>query len=252
MLKDNVVAITGGAGLIGTAFSKAIIENGGRVIIGDISSNRGQDLQDKLGADKALFIKVNTSDTNSIDKFLELGKNHFGKIDSAIHCAYPRSEQWGTKFEELKAKELKDDLFNQLGGAILFSQRLISFFRKQGFGNLIHVASIQGVVAPKFNHYEETSMVSPIEYSAIKSGVISITRYLAKYCKGQNIRVNCISPGGILDNQPEVFLDKYNSTCSSKGMMDAQDLDGTIIYLLSNMSQYVNGQNIIIDDGWIL
>ena len=91
MLKDNIVAITGGAGLIGTAFSKAIIENGGRVIIGDISSKRGKDLQDEFGADKALFIKVNTSDTSSIDKFLELGKNHFGKIDSAIHCAYPRS-----------------------------------------------------------------------------------------------------------------------------------------------------------------
>ena len=252
MLKDNVVAITGGAGLIGTAFSKAIIENGGRVIIGDISSNRGQDLQDKLGADKALFIKVNTSDTNSIDKFLELGKNHFGKIDSAIHCAYPRSEQWGTKFEGLKADELKDDLFNQLGGAILFSQRLISFYRDQGYGNLVHVSSIQGVSVPKFEHYEGTKMVSPIEYSAIKSGIISITKYLAKYCKNQNIRVNCISPGGILDRQPEVFLKKYNSSCSSKGMMDAQDLNGTIVYLLSNMSKYVNGQNIIIDDGWIL
>ena len=252
MLKDNVVAITGGAGLIGTAFSKAIIENGGRVIIGDISSKRGKDLQDEFGADKALFIKVNTSDTSSIDKFLELGKNHFGKIDSAIHCAYPRSEQWGTKFEGLKADELKDDLFNQLGGAILFSQRLISFYRDQGYGNLVHVSSIQGVSVPKFEHYEGTKMVSPIEYSAIKSGIISITKYLAKYCKNQNIRVNCISPGGILDNQPEVFLEKYNSTCSSKGMMDAQDLNGTIVYLLSNMSKYINGQNIIIDDGWIL
>jgi NAD(P)-dependent dehydrogenase (short-subunit alcohol dehydrogenase family) len=252
MLKDNIVAITGGAGLIGTAFSKAIIENGGRVIIGDISSKRGKDLQDEFGADKALFIKVNTSDTSSIDKFLELGKNHFGKIDSAIHCAYPRSEQWGTKFEGLKADGLKDDLFNQLGGAILFSQRLISFYRRQGYGNLVHVSSIQGVAAPKFEHYEGTKMVSPIEYSAIKSGIISITKYLAKYCKNQNIRVNCISPGGILDRQPEVFLKKYNSSCSSKGMMDAQDLNGTIVYLLSNMSKYVNGQNIIIDDGWIL
>ena len=252
MLKNNIVAISGGAGLIGTAFSKAIIKNGGKVIIGDISSDRGKKLQDELGEDNALFIKVNTSDTDSIDNFLETGNNHFGKIDSAIHCSYPRSEQWGTKFEELKAGELKNDLFNQLGGAILFSQRLISFFRKQGYGNLVHISSIQGVSAPKFEHYEGTSMVSPIEYSAIKSGIISITRYLAKYCKNQNIRVNCISPGGILDNQPEVFLKKYNSTCSSKGMIEAQDLNGTMIYLLSNMSQYINGQNIIIDDGWIL
>ena len=252
MLKNNVVAITGGAGLIGTAFSKAIVKNGGKVLIGDISSDRGQDLQEKLGIGNALFVKVNTSDTDSIDKFLETGNDHFGKIDSAIHCSYPRSEQWGTKFEELKAAGLKNDLFNQLGGAILFSQRLILFFRKQGYGNLIHVSSIQGVSTPKFEHYQGTLMVSPIEYSAIKSGIISITRYLAKYCKGQKIRVNCISPGGILDNQPKIFLEKYNSTCASKGMMDSQDLNGTIIYLLSSLSQYVNGQNIIIDDGWVL
>ena len=252
MLKDNVVAITGGAGLIGTAFAKAIIKSRGKVIIGDVSIDRGISIQNELGVDNALFVEVNTSDTDSIDKFLKIGKDHFGKIDSAIHCAYPRSEQWGTKFEELKAEGLKDDLFDQLGGAILFSQRLISFYREQGYGNLVHVSSIQGVAAPKFEHYEGTKMVSPIEYSAIKSGVISITKYLAKYCKSQNIRVNCISPGGILDNQPDVFLEKYNSTCSSKGMMNANDLNGTIVYLLSNMSKYVNGQNIIVDDGWTL
>jgi NAD(P)-dependent dehydrogenase (short-subunit alcohol dehydrogenase family) len=252
MLKGNIVAITGGAGLIGSSFSKSIVENGGKVIIGDVSIDRGMELQDNLGMDNAIFIEVDTSNTDSIDNFLKLGKENFGKIDSAIHCAYPRSGQWGTKFEELKASGLKDDLFHHLGGAILFSQRLISFYREQGYGNLVHISSIQGVSAPKFEHYDGTSMVSPIEYSAIKSGIISITRYLAKYCKNENIRVNCISPGGILDNQPEVFLEKYNSLCSSKGMMDSKDLNGTIVYLLSSMSSYVNGQNIIIDDGWIL
>ncbi len=252
MLKNNVVAITGGAGKIGTAFSKAIVENGGKVIIGDISVDKGKELQDDLGVDSALFIELNTTDVGSIDKFLKEGRDHFGKIDSAVHCAYPRSKQWGSSFEKIEAEGLKEDLFHQLGGAILFSQRVISYFKKQGYGNLVHVASIQGVAAPKFEHYDGTSMVSPIEYSAIKSGIISITRYLARYCSGQSIRVNCISPGGILDNQPASFLEKYNASCSSKGMMDAPDLNGAIIFLLSEMSQYINGQNIIIDDGWTL
>ncbi len=252
MLKNNVVAITGGAGKIGTAFSKAIVENGGKVIIGDISVDKGKELQDDLGVDSALFIELNTTDVGSIDKFLKEGREHFGKIDSAVHCAYPRSKQWGSSFEKIEAEGLKEDLFHQLGGAILFSQRVISYFKKQGYGNLVHVASIQGVAAPKFEHYDGTSMVSPIEYSAIKSGIISITRYLARYCSGQSIRVNCISPGGILDNQPASFLEKYNASCSSKGMMDAPDLNGAIIFLLSEMSQYINGQNIIIDDGWTL
>ena len=127
---------------------------------------------------------------------------------------------------------------------------MINHFRLQGHGNLLHISSIQGVATPKFDHYESTNMVSPIEYSAIKAGVISITRYLAKYCKNQNIRVNCISPGGILDKQPESFLKKYRSSCLSKGMLDAGDITGALIFLLSEQSKYVTGQNIIVDDGW--
>jgi NAD(P)-dependent dehydrogenase (short-subunit alcohol dehydrogenase family) len=252
MLNGDIVAVTGGLGLIGKAFCKEIIKNRGKVLIGDLNAEQGVSFQNELGKENALFLELNSSEPHSIDKFLENGKNHFGKIDSAIHCAYPRSQQWGAKFEDLKAEGLKNDLFNQLGGAILFSQRLILFYREQGYGNLVHVSSIQGVSTPKFEHYEGTKMVSPIEYSAIKSGIISITKYLAKYCKNQNIKVNCISPGGILDNQPEIFLEKYNSSCISKGMMDAQDLNGALIYLLSSMSKYVNGQNIIVDDGWTL
>ena len=252
MLNGNVVAVTGGLGLIGKAFCKEIIKNQGKVIIGDLHKKQGISFQNELGKKNALFLELNSSESDSIDNFLEIGKNHYGQIDSAVHCAYPRSKQWGTEFEKLKAEGLRDDLFNQLGGAIIFSQRLISFFRTQGYGNLIHISSIQGIAAPKFEHYVGTKMVSPIEYSAIKSGVISITKYLAKYCKGENIRVNSISPGGILDNQPEVFLEKYNSSCVSKGMMDPDDLNGTLIYLLSSMSKFVNGQNIIVDDGWTL
>ena len=95
-------------------------------------------------------------------------------------------------------------------------------------------------------------MVSPIEYSAIKSGIISITKYLAKYCKKDSIRVNCISPGGIKSDQPNIFLNKYKKDCATKGILDPSDLNGTLIYLLSEQSKYVTGQNIIVDDGWSL
>ena len=125
-------------------------------------------------------------------------------------------------------------------------------FIKQKYGNLIHLSSIQGVSPPKFNHYKGTKMVSPIEYSAIKAGIISITQYLAKYYKDNNIRVNSISPGGILDSQPEEFLEKYREACASKGMLDAEDIIGTAVYLISDMSKYLTGQNIIVDDGWVL
>ena len=123
---------------------------------------------------------------------------------------------------------------------------------KNKSGNLIHISSIQGVSTPKFEHYDGTNMVSPIEYSAIKSGIISVTRYLAKYCKGNGIRVNCISLGGILDRQPQSFLNKYRESCNEKGMLDAEDIVGTVLFLLNDHSKYVTGQNIIVDDGWTL
>ena len=147
---------------------------------------------------------------------------------------------------------LGQDLTRQLGGAILFSQQILSFFKKQGYGNLIHISSIQGVAAPKFEHYKNTSMVSPIEYSAIKAGIIAITKYLAKYYKNKKIRVNCVSPGGILDGQPVNFINRYKKSCTSKGMLEADDLIGTLLFLISKDSKYINGQNIIIDDGWTL
>ena len=93
-------------------------------------------------------------------------------------------------------------------------------------------------------------MNSPIEYTAIKSGTIGISKWLAKYYKNKNIRVNCISPGGILDNQDKSFLRKYKNSCLSKGMLEPRDLSGAIVFLLSDNSKYINGQNLIVDDGW--
>ena len=95
-------------------------------------------------------------------------------------------------------------------------------------------------------------MSSPIEYTAAKSGIIGITKWLAKYCKNKNIKVNCVSPGGIKNNQEQIFLDRYNATCMSKGMLDAEDISGIISFLISEKSNFINGQNLIIDDGWSL
>ena len=128
----------------------------------------------------------------------------------------------------------------------------IKLLLKQKHGNIINFSSIQGISSPKFEHYKQTEMTSPLEYTAAKWSIIAITKYLAKYCKNKNIRINCISPGGIYDNQPEIFVNEYQKSCLSKGMLDANDINGTIDFLLSDKSKYINGQNIIIDDGWSL
>ena len=244
--------ITGAAGRIGASAARAVVDEGGCVALIDVDAERLCAVADGLPTGKVLALHGNPLDPDDADRLLSETREYFSVIDAIIHSAYPRSEGWGTAFEDLLPEYLFEDLSNHLGGAILLSQRALRFFKKQGHGNLIHVSSVQGICAPKFEHYAGTSMVSPIEYSAIKSGLISVTRYLAKYYQGMNIRVNCISPGGILDNQPKEFIQKYRAACNDKGMLDAEDLNGSIVYLLSDYSRYVTGQNIIVDDGWSL
>lgn len=252
MLNDKVVMITGAAGLIGGSAARGVISEGGSVVLVDVNRSGLDALLVDMPEDRAIICPANAGQPEEADKCIAEAIGRFGKLDAAIHSAYPRSKGWGTAFEDLKQTYLTEDLSQHLGGALLFSQRVLRHFKQQGHGNLIHVASIQGVVAPKFEHYAGTTMVSPIEYSAIKAGLIAATRYLAKYYKGHNIRVNSISPGGILDNQPESFLAKYRESCNDKGMLDAEDVLGAIIFLVSDQSRFVTGQNLIVDDGWSL
>ena len=174
------------------------------------------------------------------------------KIDTVINLSYLKNKNWGKKFLKLKPNDVKENLFLQLGTIILTSQKIIDYFINKKKGNLILFSSIQGISAPKFSHYNNTNMSSPIEYSAAKAGIINMTKYIAKFCEKKKIRVNCISPGGVLDNQPKKFIKRYKESCLSKGLLDSNDLNGIVEFLVSEKSNFINGQNIIIDDGWTI
>ncbi len=124
---------------------------------------------------------------------------------------------------------------------------------KQLSGNIINIASIYGFAAPNFEIYEGTDMTVPVEYAAIKGAVINLTRYLASYLARYNIRVNCISPGGVFDKQEESFVRKYSEkVLLDKRMASPDDLVGILVFLLSDKSKYITGQNIVVDGGWSL
>jgi len=249
---NQTVLITGATGRLGFAFSSSIVANGGRVLLNDVNQSAGYQLVKELGTEHAHFVEADITTIEGIQQAVQACMDRFGRIDAVVHAAYPRSEGWGTHFEQLQPEYLYEDLNNQLGGAILLSQNVIKHFVQQGHGHLIHISSVQGIRAPKFEHYEGTPMISPIEYLAVKSGILASTRWLAKYYRQQNIRVNCISQGGIMDEQPESFLKRYNKSCNSKGMLDPEDICSALIFLLSEQSKFVTGQNLIIDDGWSL
>lgn len=256
MLSNKNIVITGGAGLIGKAFVKAIINNSGRVIIADIDINNSKkvcdELRQELDTVNIDVIQMDITNKGLIQKCISDLDKKFGKIDGLVNNAYPRNKNYGKHFFDVEYDDFVENLGLNLGGYFLTSQQFAKYFQEQGFGNIINISSIYGVIAPKFDIYEGTSMTMPPEYAAIKSGLIHLTGYMANYFSGKNIRVNSISPGGIFDGQDENFLNAYRQKCLNKGMLDAEDLQGALVFLLSDSSKYINGQNIIVDDGFTL
>tara|TARA_Y100001968_G_C19438650_1_gene761263 strand:+ start:1706 stop:2476 length:771 start_codon:yes stop_codon:yes gene_type:complete len=254
-LDGKTILITGAAGRIGSAVAKQALKSNATVILADIDNEKLELLYQELeefNCKKIFTIKSDVTNRKGIDYLIKESIIKAGRIDGAVHSVYSTSRGWGDSFEDLKSENLYQDLSIQLGGAIIFSQRILDYFCIEGGGDLIHISSILGVQSPKFQHYEGTEMTSPIEYTAIKSGIISITKWLAKYHKGKEIRVNCVSPGGILDSQPKVFLEKYKKDCTNVGMLSGSQVASTIVFLLSPAAIAINGQNIIVDDGWTL
>lgn len=256
MLEKKIIVVTGGAGLIGQAFVEAIVQNNGIAIIADINEEFGEEikkkLSDKLNSDNIDFVKLNITSKESINNSIDYIEKKYKKIDALINNAYPRNKNYGKHFFDVEYEDFVENIGLNLGGYFVTSQQFARFFEKQNYGNIINISSIYGVIAPKFEVYNNTPMTMPVEYAAIKSGLIHLTKYMAKYFKGMNIRVNTLSPGGIFDNQNEEFVSQYKDFCLNKGMLDKSDLSGTLIYLLSDMSKFVNGQNIIVDDGFVL
>ena len=255
-LNGQVVLVAGGAGCIGQAFVRCIVENQGIAIITDLDTELGEELKRSLGqegySEKAAFFELDITNKDSIQRVIEKVTEEYGSIGAVINNAYPRNKNYGRSFFEVEYEDFCENLSLHLGGYFLFAQQMAAYFEKQQRGNIINIASIYGVIAPRFEIYSGTKITTPVEYAAIKSALIHLTKYIAKYFRSKNIRVNSISPGGILDQQPEAFLDAYQDFCCSKGMLEVSDLQGALLFLLSPMSQYINGQNIIVDDGFTL
>jgi NAD(P)-dependent dehydrogenase (short-subunit alcohol dehydrogenase family) len=256
MLSEKVVVVTGGAGLIGQEFVKSIVENNGIGVIADINIGLAEKVRDnlaqKVNGEKIGVVKLDITSEGSLAEGIYHLRNKYKRIDALINNAYPRNKNYGQSFFDVQYNDFVENIGLNLGGYFSASQQFAKYFKEQGGGNIVNISSIYGVIAPRFELYKDTDITTPVEYAVIKSGLIHLTRYMAKYFKGMNIRVNSLSPGGIIDDQPELFLNAYKEKCLNKGMLDASDLKGTLIYLLSDMSQFVNGQNIVVDDGFCL
>lgn len=256
MLKDKVIVVSGGAGLLGKEFVKAILQQNGIAVIADILLDKANevkaDLSKSFNPERIKTATLDITSEESIKALITDLHNGFGHIDGLVNNAYPRTANYGQKLENVLYKDFCANIDLHLGGYFLMMKEFADYFVKQEFGNIINMSSIYGVMAPRFEVYEGTEMTMPVEYAAIKSAIIRLTEYFAKYYKGTGLRLNCISPGGIFNNQNEEFVKKYSGFSLNKGMLDPKDICGSLVFLLSDLSQFINGQNIIVDDGFSL
>lgn len=251
-LNNKTLIIVGAAGRLGKAIVGAALECGANIVAVDQSEQALQALQAEQSDNKRFFaIEGDITQTASIQRVIEAAVAKFGSLDGAVNTAYPRNDNYGRSFFDVTYKDFCENLSLHLGGYFLFMQQCAKYaVEAQVRFSLVNMSSIYGIMAPRFEVYAGTPMTMPVEYAAIKSALQHLGSYVSAYTKGTKFRVNCVSPGGILAGQDQAFLDRYNSYCRDKGMLEPKDILGAVLFLLSDASEYICSQNFVVDDGF--
>lgn len=240
-LKDKVIIVSGGSGLLGKPMVNHLKENGAFVINAEINIetdlNKGQ-------------FQCDITAESSVDLLINAVIEKYGRIDGLVNNAYPRTKDWSIKFEDIPLESWKTNVDMQLNSVFMISQKVLRQMKLQQSGSIVNIASIYGVVGNDFTIYEGYGGTSPAAYAAIKGGVINFTRYLASYFGKDNIRVNCVSPGGIKDNQHPSFIERYEYKSPLKRMGKAEEIAPAVTFLLSDEASFITGQNLMVDGGW--
>lgn len=255
-LDKRVVVLIGGSGLIGRELARSLPEYGARVVVGarDVEKFNKfiESVEFSRGCERPVCYQVDISDEFSISGFLKKIVEEFGEIDVLINNAWPRTEDWGAGFEDVAAQSLYKNLCDHAGGFFLSCQKSVEHMNQEKGGVILNIGSIYGTVGPHFPIYDNTDMTCPAAYSLIKGGIHTFSKYLATYLAPRNIRVNCLSPGGIADSsrQDPVFVDNYKKNTPLGRMGAPDDLVGPVIFLISDASKYITGEILHVDGGW--
>ncbi len=250
ILKGKKILIAGAGGLLGTQLVKKVIDEGGYVIAGDYDLVSSQNKLNELNITAGYELyQLDVTSLESVQEILAIAPD----LDGAVNTTYPRNNTYGAHFYNVTLESFNENLSLHLGSSFLFSQQCAAYFQKnQHSFSLVNISSIYGVVAPKFEIYENTKMTMPVEYAAIKSALLHLNKYIVAYVNNSRFRINAVSPGGIFDHQPDAFLEAYKKETNGAGMLGVTEILGSIVFLLSDDSKYVTGQNIIVDDGFTL
>ena len=256
-LTGKTALITGGGGLLGPKHAEAIVEYGGKVILADWHKDRAKE-KAKLIGENASYEFMDVTNKESIQSVV----NKYDKIDILINNAAkdPKVKKGGgltpdSRFETMTEDYWKEGIDACINGTFLCSQIVSNKMLENGGGVILNISSDLGVISPDQRIYrqdgveEDMQNVKPITYSAAKWAVVGMTKYLSVYFAQRGIRVNCLSPTGVYNNHPEEFVKKLSNIIPMGRMADIDEYKGAIVFLCSDASSYMTGENLVIDGG---
>ncbi|HWR13442.1 MAG TPA: SDR family oxidoreductase [Terriglobales bacterium] len=249
-LGDRVALVTGGSGIYGAHIVSALAESGAHVVVASRNREKCQKFAAKLCA-SGLQVEATELDLTSeasIQKVRDEIVIKFGRIDVLVNNAVARA---GGDLHNTTAAEWEETMRVNSTGLFQACKVFSGPMQERRSGSILNIASIYGMVGPDFSIYEGTSLTSPVAYSFAKGGMINLTRYLASYLAPFNVRVNCLSPGGMqTEDTPIEFVPQYSRRTPMSRMAEPADIKGPVVFFASEASRYITGQNLAVDGGW--
>jgi NAD(P)-dependent dehydrogenase (short-subunit alcohol dehydrogenase family) len=267
-LNGKVALVTGGAGLLGRRYCEALLEAGARVAIGDVASDAASALALELDRDRALGVGLDVADEDSVQQSIDAIVARFGRLDVLVNNAALTvrggsetlsPSDYFAPFEHYKRAVWERAVAVNLTGMLLCAQAAGRQMLQQApaGGVMVNIASTYGVVAPDQRLYEgvkspyaDVGFNTPVSYAVTKSAVLGLTRYLATYWAGRNIRVNALTPHGVFDNHDDAFVRNFVYRSPLGRMARNDEYRGALLFLVSEASSYMTGANLIVDGGW--
>jgi NAD(P)-dependent dehydrogenase (short-subunit alcohol dehydrogenase family) len=251
MLKNYKIIVIGAAGLLGSQLCIELLRRGAIVTAVDKNLDALSSLQKLLlqqsSENNLKVLEVDTCDEQSV---ISLFQNEV--FQGLVNCSYPRNASYGEDFDHVTYDSFIENVSMQIGSNFLLAREAIRSFKSNSSSkfSFVNIGSIYGSEVPKFEIYNDLEMAMPVEYALSKAALNQLTKYVAGMVNNSNFRINTVSPGGIFDNHDDLFAQKYKSYTFGKGMLHPSEITGCITFLLGPDSEYINGQNIYVDDGF--
>ena len=257
-LKPQTALITGAAGYIGSALALELARTYSHLILVDINENELNRLKNEISINSKVNINIHKCDMSN-KKDLENLADDLDKKYSVIDAIFnaigmvgtDTMEGWNTDFTKHSYEAWQKCLDVNVSCIFFLIQKVHHLMKKSPYASIVNISSIYGVTAPDWSLYEDTDINNPAAYSVSKAGLVHMTKWLASKLAPE-IRVNCISPGGIKRNQEKSFIEKYESKTPLKRMATEEDIIGPAIFLASTSASYITGENLIVDGGWTI